>query len=138
MEDTDVITRRSPIQQIVDSPGPKHEPEVEKAKRAYDEIRGRSNEVPMLEMRFRDGRIRSFDYGRLAEADSPHDGKVIFQFGRKEIILEGKNLRRLYTTITEHRQKFITEGTDEEEVSKPEDASHIDTITIQLIPEDQL
>jgi hypothetical protein len=138
MEDTDLKTRRGAIQQIVDGPRPKHEPEVQAAKDAYDEVRARSREAPMLEIRFRDGSLEAFDYQSLHHAKSPHEGKILLRFGRKEVIVEGKNLRRRFTSIIEHRQRYISEGTDEEEASKPEDASHIDRITIQLVPEDQL
>jgi hypothetical protein len=138
MEGTDLKTRRGAIQQIVDGARPKHEPEVLAAIDAYDKVRGESREAPMLEIRFRDGSLAAFDYQSLHEAKSPHEGKMILRFGRKEIIVDGKNLRRYFTTITEHHQRFIFEGTDQEEASKPEDASHIDRITIQLVPEDQL
>ncbi len=138
MDGTDLKTRRSPIQQIVEAARPKHEPEVQAAMDAYEEIRARSREAPMLEIRFPNGRLVSFDYARLEEAEFFPEGKFILRFGRKEIIAEGKNLQRLYTTITERRQKFIREGTDEEEASKPEDAHHIEKILIQPVPEDQL
>ena len=91
----------------------------------------------MLEIRLSDGRLISFDYARLGEAWFLPEGKIILRFGRKEVIAEGKNLKRLYTTITERRQRFICEGTDEEEAGKPEDAPHIDKITIQLVPEQE-
>lgn len=138
MEDTEVKTRRSAIQQLVDAANPKHEPEVQAAIESYDEVRARSREAPMFDIRFPGGRVASFDYARLGESEFLPEGKIILRFGRKEIVAEGKNLRRLYTTITERRLRFICEGTQEEETHKPEDASHIDSITIRLVPEDQL
>jgi hypothetical protein len=138
MEDTDLKTRSSTIQKIVDAAMPKHEPEVQAAKDAYDEARAKSREAPMLEIRFRDGRVGCFPYTSLDEAWLLSEGKFTLRFGRKQIGVEGKNLLQKFTTIKEHRQKFICEGTDEEEASKPENASHIDRITMQLVPEDQL
>ena len=138
MEDTDLKTRSSTIQKIVDAAMPKHEPEVQAAKDAYDEARAKSREAPMLEIRFRDGRVGCFPYTSLDEAWLLSEGKFTLRFGRKQIIAEGKNLRRLFDTIIEHRQRFICEGTDEEEAAKPEDVSHIDKITIQVVPEDQM
>jgi hypothetical protein len=138
MEDTDLKTRSSAIQKIVEAARPKHEPEVQAAMDAYDEVRAQSREAPMLEIRFLGGRLMSFDYARLGESEFLPEGKIILRFGRKEVIAEGKNLRRLYTTITERRQRFICEGTDEEEAGKPEDGPHIDKISIQVVPEDQL
>jgi len=138
MEDTDLKTRRSAIQQLVDAANVKHEPEVQAATESYDEARARSREAPMFDIRFADGRIKSFDYSHLGESDFLPEGKIILRFGRKEIVAEGKNLDRTYTKITEHRLRFICEGTQQEEKHKPEDAPHIDTITIQLVPEDDL
>jgi hypothetical protein len=138
LEDTDLKIRSTAVQKIVEAAKPKHEPEVLAAIDAYDEVRARSREAPMLEIRLSDGTLASFDYARLAEAWFHPQGKIILRFGRKEVIAEGKNLQRLYTTIIEHRQRFICEGTDEEEAAKPEDVSHIDKITIQVVPEDQM
>jgi hypothetical protein len=138
MEDTDLKTRRRAIQQIVDAAKPQHEPEVQAAIDTYEEARAKTREAPMLEMRFADRRVACFDYGSLEEAWFLSDGKFTLRFGRKQIIAEGKNLRRLFDTIIEHRQRFICEGTGDEEASKPEDAAHIDKITIQRVSEDQL
>jgi len=138
MEDTDLKTRSSAIQKIVDAATPKHEPEVQAAMDAYDEARAKAREAPMLQIRFADGRVGCFDYASLSEAWILSEGKFTLLFGKKEILVEGKNLRRKFTTIIEHRQRFICEGTDQEEEDKPEDASHIDKITTRLVSEDRL
>ena len=132
MEGTEVKTRRSAVQQLVDAAQPRHEPEVEQAIDDFQEARARSREALMLDVRLADGKIASFDYGRLADSEFLPEGKFILRFGRKEITAEGKNLLRVYTTITEHRQRSIQEGTDIEEKLKPEDAPHIDKITIRV------
>jgi hypothetical protein len=128
MEDTDLKTRRSAVQQLVDAARPKHEPEVQAAMDAYDEARARSRAAPMLEIRFREGSIRTFDYAQLAETEFVDEGRFILFFGRKQIVVAGKNLRRTHTTISERRLRSICEGTQEDESLKPEDAPHIDSI----------
>ena len=99
---------------------------------AFQEARARSREAFMLDVRFADGKIASFNYARLADSEFLPEGKIILRFGTKEITAEGKNLLRVYTTITEHRQRLIQEGTDMEEKLKPDDAPHIDKITVRV------
>jgi hypothetical protein len=98
---------------------------------AYKEARARSREALMLDVRFTDGMVVSFDYSHLAKSRFLPDGKIVLRFGRDEVTAEGKNLPRLYSAITEHRARFIQEGTDAEEGLKPEDAAHIDKIAIR-------
>jgi hypothetical protein len=130
MEDTEVRERSSAVARLIKTQRPKHEPEVEDAIEAFDEARARSREAFMLELRFKDGKIRSFDYGHLRESEFLPQDKLIFRFGGKEVRAEGKNLRGVFTGITEHRLRFIQEGTDEQEAAKPEDAPHIDKIEV--------
>ena len=92
----------------------------------------------MLEIRFCGGKIRTFDYANLAETEFVDEGRLILVFGAKQIVVEGKNLRRLHSTISERRQRFICEGTQEDEILKPEDAAHIDRIMVELVPEDRI
>jgi len=97
----------------------------------YQEARARSREALMLDVRFKDGMIVSFDYAHLVKSKFLPDGKIVLRFGRDEVTAEGKNLLRLYTTITEHRQRFIHEGTKAEQDLQPEDAPQIDNIAIK-------
>jgi hypothetical protein len=135
MEDTDLIERASAVERVTKAVRPQHEPEVKEAIDAYEEVRARSRETFMLELRFRDGRVRNFDYAHLQESEFvPHD-KMILRFGTREVTAEGRNLRAVYTLITEHRRRFIHEGTDEEEAGKPENAAHIDKIEVRIAVE---
>jgi hypothetical protein len=131
MEDTDLKERLSAVEKISRTARPRYEPEVEGAIDAYEEARARSREAFMLELRFKDGKIRNFDYGHLRESEFMPQDRIVLRFGSKEVTAEGKNLKAVYTSITEHRRRFIQEGTDEEEASKPENASHIDTIEVR-------
>jgi hypothetical protein len=140
MDETDLKTRRaaSAVQQLAEAARPKHEPEVQAAIEAYDEARARSRDAPMLEIRFCGGKIRTFDYANLAETELVDEGKFVLLFGSKQILVEGKNLRRLHGMISERRQRFICEGTQEDEKLKPEDAAHIDRIAVEPAPEDRI
>lgn len=89
----------------------------------------------MLEMRFKDGTVRNFDYGHLRESEFVPQDKMVLRFGTKEVIAEGRNLRAVYTSIIEHRRRFIHEGTDEEEAGKPETEAHIDKIEVRIAAE---
>jgi hypothetical protein len=129
MEGTSIKPRRSVVQQLI-QPEPRYEPEVEEAMETYQEARSRSREALMLDVRLTNGTVVSFDYAHLAKSRFLPDGRIVLRFGRDEVTAEGKNLLRLYSAITEHRARFIQEGTEAEEGLKPEDASHIDKIVI--------
>jgi hypothetical protein len=131
MADTDVKERPSAVERVTKTARPKHEPEVEQAMQDFAEARARSREAFMLELRFTDGSARSFDYAHLRESEFRPEDKIVLRFGGKEVTAEGKNLRKIYESITEHRRRFINEGTDEEEKSKPESAAHIDKIEVR-------
>jgi hypothetical protein len=47
------------------------------------------------------------------------------RFGKDEVRVMGRNLYRLFETITEQRTRFIQEGTDGEEGLKLVDAVHV-------------
>lgn len=135
MEDTEVKERPSAVGRVGKTVRPRHEPEVAEAMDVYEEARARSREAFMLELRFKDGKVRNFDYGHLSESEFTPQDKIVLRFGGKEVTAEGKNLRAVYTSITEHRRRFIHEGTDEEEAGKPEAAAHIDKIEIFIVIE---
>jgi hypothetical protein len=129
MESTNLKPRRSVVEQITQRV-PRHEPEVEESMEAFQEARSRSRESLMLDVRLLDGSIESFDYAHLARAKFLPEGAIVLCFGQNEVKAEGKNLMRLYTAITEHRARFIQEGTEAEQGLKPEDATHIERIVI--------
>jgi hypothetical protein len=131
MAGTDIKPRRSIVEQFVNKTAPRHDSEEEEAMDAYQEARARSREALMLDVRLTDGTVVSFDYAHLAKSRFRPDGRIVLCFGRDEVTAEGKNLLRLYNAITEHRMRFIKEGTEAEEGLKPEDAAHIDRIEIK-------
>jgi hypothetical protein len=131
MSDTEVKQRPSAVERVTKTTRPRHEPEVEQAIEDYEEARARSREAFMLELRFKDGRVRNFDYAHLRESEFKPEDTIVLRFASKEVVAAGKNLRKIYTLITEHRRRFIQEGTDEEEASKPEEAAHIEKIEVR-------
>jgi hypothetical protein len=94
----------------------------------FRKARARSREALMLDVRFPDGTIESFDYSLPKRVTYKPDGTLILRFGQDHITVEGSNLHRVRQAVTEGRQKFIQEGTEAEDGIKPEDAAHIERI----------
>ncbi len=109
---------------------PKHEPEVEEAAESFKEARARSRESVMLDVRLADGTIESFPYAYLTRVRYTPGDILLMRFGADEVRAEGKNLARLREAISEHRMRFIQEGTEADEVLKPDEAPHIGRIVI--------
>jgi len=124
------VRRSSAVEKILKHPTPRHEPEVEEARESYQNARVQSRESIMLDVKLGDGSIESFPYAWLARATYQPGDTLCLQFGKHEIIIEGRNLSRLREIVTEHRARFIQEGTEGEEGLKPEDAAHIERIVV--------
>jgi hypothetical protein len=118
------------VEQLARGSRPRDEVEVDEAIAAFKEARARSREALMLDVHLTDGTIVSFDYAHLAKSKLLPDGKMVLRFGSDEVAAEGKNLLPLYTSITEHRARYIKEGTDAQSQLKAQDAPHIEKITI--------
>ena len=123
--------RRSTIvEQLLKKPLAQHEPEVEDAIDSYQEGRSRSRPSLMLDLRMVDGTIESFSYAYLTRVRFAPEDRIAMRFGKDEVHVTGKNLYRMFETITEQRTRFIQEGADGEEALKPADAAHVDEIVI--------
>jgi hypothetical protein len=123
--------RRSQVlDKILQHPAPRHEPEVEEARDSHQNARQHSREAIMLDVKMGDGTIESFPYAWLSRVKFQPGDTLILRFGKNEINVEGRNLSRLRDIVSEHRARFIQEGTEGEEGLKPEDAAHIDRIVI--------
>lgn len=132
MEGTDALPRRSVVEQFAKKVAPRLEPAVEEAMDSFMEARARtrSRETLMLDVRLTDGTIESFDYASLRRVTYRPDGTLILRFGEDKVLAEGRNLNRLRDLISEHRARFIQEGTEAEQGLKPEDAAHIESIMV--------
>jgi hypothetical protein len=109
---------------------PRAEPEEEEARATFQEGRARSREAVMLDVRLADGTVVSFPYAYLTRLKYVPGDTLILRFGADEVRVEGRNLARLRDAISEHRARFIQEGTEAEEGLKPEEAAHIGRIVI--------
>jgi hypothetical protein len=124
------VRRSSVVEKILQHPAPRHEPEVEEARESHQNARAHSRENIMLDVKLADGSIESFPYAWLSRVKYQPGNTLILRFGKDEVTIEGRNLSRLRDVVTEHRTRFIQEGTDGEEGLKPEKAAHIDRIVI--------
>jgi hypothetical protein len=98
---------------------------------AFQEGRTRSRDSVMLDVRFATGDVESFNSAYLTRISYKPGDSLRLQFGGYVIQVEGKRLNRLRDSVSEHRARYIQEGTDAEEGLKPEDAAHIDSILIE-------
>jgi hypothetical protein len=130
MADTDV--RRSPaVEKILQNSVPRDEPEVKEAKDSHKLARPHSSEAIMLDVMMANGSIESFPYAWLSRIRYQPGDTLTLCFGRNEIVIEGKNLARTRDLVSQHRSRFIQEGTEAEEGLKGEEAAHIDRIDIK-------
>jgi len=121
---------RSFADRVVPAHWPKAEPEVEEARESFQEGRARSRESVMLDIRLADGSVESFPYAYLTRVRYIPGDILVMRFGGDEVRAEGKNLSRLREAISEHRMRFIQEGTEDDEELKPGEAPHIGRIVI--------
>ena len=122
--------RSSIVEQLLKKPSPQNEPEVDEAMETYQEGRSRSRPSLMLDLRLMDGTIESFPYSYLARVRFSPEDTIFMRFGKDEVRIMGRNLYRLFETITEQRTRFIQEGGDGGDGLKPADAPHVDRIEI--------
>lgn len=124
------LKARSFSDRVLPAHWPKSEPEVEEARESFAEARARSRESVMLDIRMADGTVESFPYAYLTRVRYVPGDMLVLRFGADEVKAEGRNLARLRDAISEHRARFIQEGTEFEDGLKPEEAPHIGRIVI--------
>jgi len=139
MKDSDTHTKPTlAVNKYLKPQPPRREPDAEEAKDAYENAHAVSREALMLEIRLANGEMVSFPYSALRKARYLPQGVIELRFfDGDRVIVEGKNLLRLHDSITQHRQRFIQEGTDIERGLKDDDAVHIDRILIMEAEEEQ-
>ena len=125
----------SAVDKILGKSPPRHEPEAggEQFRDAFDEVRApkvRGREGITLNVRLADGRCKGFSYAYLVRVKYVPGDTLTVQFVQTEIVIQGRKLGPLYLRLLDHRVEAVQEGTDTEEGLKPDDASHIDSISI--------
>lgn len=123
----DLKVRSSVVQKILHTP--RHEPETQE-RESIKEARP-AIPTPMLDLAFRDGRIKSFSYAHLKEVDfTPGDTLTLIFADDAKVCITGRNLRRHRSQIRLHRADEICEGTEAEGIAASEDEPHISRIEI--------
>ena len=105
-------------------------PDAAEPREAFDDARPRSREDIMLDVRLKDGTREAFNYAYLVKVTFTPGDTLLLRFGTDEVKVQGRRLAPLYERLTEHRARFIQEGTETEEGLKSEDAAHIDAIEL--------
>jgi hypothetical protein len=110
--------------------GPRHEPEVEEAEASLKEKR-QAIPTPMLDLIFRDGKVRSFSYAYLSEVEfEPGDTLTLKFTTGAEVIVEGRGLARHRQHVRLHRADEIRECPEGELVLEEEGISQVERILI--------
>jgi hypothetical protein len=129
------LTANSNVHRFTKALPPRHEPDEAEALESFQEARSQSREALMLDIRLTSGRIVSLPYSSLELADYLPDGRLLLDFGKRLVTAEGRNMLRVRELISEHRARFIQEGTDIERGLRDEDAVHIEHIEITEVEE---
>ena len=130
MQDTETERRAATLQKYAPRAVPRHEPEVQEALDAYKDARAYVREALMLDIRLANGEIEGFDYASLRRVRYIPGDMLMLMFGDVTVTVEGRNLMQIRDAISEHRRRFIQEGTEAEGALNPEDAGHIERIVI--------
>lgn len=130
-----VTNKRSSVVEQLLSRTPRHEPETEEAMEAFQEARAKSRDTAMLDLRLLNGTVESFSYAYLTRVKFVPGDTILMRFGGEQVQVSGRNLHRLCETITEHRTRFIQQGSEADEDLKPNDAPHVDKIEITELEE---
>jgi hypothetical protein len=125
----DSNTKRSPhLREILEKARPRLEPEVEEASLKEARL---AIPTPMLDVIFRDGRVRSFNYAYLSEVEfEPGDKLTIKYTTGVEITLEGRGLSRHRQQVRLHRADEIRECSETEQALLEDGVSQVETIHI--------
>lgn len=127
MDSSAAIKRPAHVEELLARARPRHEPEVEETiKEARLAI-----PTPMLDVIFRNGRIRSFSYAYLSEVEfEPGDTLVLKFTNGAEVIAEGRGLNYHRQQVRLHRAAEIRECSESELALQREEVSQVERITI--------
>jgi hypothetical protein len=123
--------RSRTLEDILAKASPRHEPEVEEAVGQQRTEARLSIPTPMLDVIFRNGKIRSFSYAYLAEVEfEPGDTMTLRFTNGTEIVAEGRGIAYHRQQIRLHRAAEIRECSESELALDVEGISQVENITI--------
>jgi len=126
---TNTAKRPDFLNKLVSTALPRHEPEVEEAQ-SLKESRP-AMPTPMLDVVFRDGKIRSFNYAYLSEIEFEPGDELTLKFSNGAVvIIEGRGLARHREQIRHHRADGIRESAESELALLDDGISQVERITI--------
>ena len=109
---------------------PRHEPEVEEAQNVLKEAR-LAIPTPMLDVVFRNGKVRSFSYAYLAEVEfEPGDTLTLKFTSGATVVAEGRGLTRYRQSVRLHRLDELPECSESELALAEEGISQVERILI--------
>jgi hypothetical protein len=110
--------------------GPNHEPEAEEAGQSLKAAR-LALITPMLDVIFRNGKIRSFSYAYLSEVEfDPEDTLTLKFTSGVTIIIEGRGLANHREQIRLHRASEVKQCSENELALDGKDISRVEEIHI--------
>ena len=126
---TNAAKRPEFLEKMMATVTPRHEPEVEEAQSLKESRPAMPS--PMLDLVFRDGKIRSFSYAYLAEVEFEPGDKLTLKFSNGAVIIvEGRGLGRHRVQVRLHRAEAIQESPENELEHGLEEISQVDRIYI--------
>lgn len=123
-------TKKRPefLENLMATVTPRHEPEVEEASLKESRL---AIPTPMLDVAFRNGKVRSFSYAYLAEVEFVPGDTLTLKFSTgAEITVEGRGLTRHRQQVRLHRADEIRECSDSELALQEEGVSQVERISI--------
>jgi hypothetical protein len=126
---TNAAKRPEFLEKMMATVTPRHEPEVEEAQSLKESRPAMPS--PMLDLVFRNGKIRSFNYAYLAEVEFEPGDTLTLKFSNgAAVIVEGRGLARHRVQVRLHRAEAIQESPESELERGLEEISQVDRIYI--------
>jgi hypothetical protein len=126
------LKRSAFVDDILSKAGPRYEPEVEEAQQHGMKEARLAIPTPMLDVIFRNGKIRSFSYAYLSEVEfEPGDTLTLKFTNGTEIIAEGRGIAYHRGQIRLHRAAEIRECSESELTLQAEGLEQVEKITIR-------
>ena len=122
------LKRPAHLTEILNKVSPRHEPEVEEATLKEARL---AIPTPMLDVVFRNGNVRSFNYAYLSEVEfKPGDTLTIRYSTGAEIVIEGRGLSNHRQKVRLHRADEIRECSESELALQADGVSQVESIYI--------